>query len=330
MRVVQARGIVQFQSFVSYLYPNEERDFSYIYGYCSRHLGFIGKCITQQKQSKEEFVRAIAWLLALANKVDVNVMTSLTKRYPGVCPYCLASSCECRPDRKAPQRDIPAYRIPDELDQLSNILLREHEITFDETVTRLRKIYPGNQATWHTIGGWKLSAKIQEELAEVHEASSRYYAGRKPKEAVAEEFADLFAWTLSAWHLATDGLSLDDEFRAYFMNGCPVCGVSVCECAMFSDAGSQTVEAEKLRNLLEAFKELAEEAGLAEDDLAMVETSLEKAITTQSEPVAVNAVRETKSIVQRIETGIETGAKNAGNVSKLIVAVKAIWAGLGM
>ena len=287
-------------------------------------------CITQDRDPRSELVKAAAWLLALGNKLEIDLERSIIKRYPGICPYCVESTCRCTTKSKRPVNGLPAYKIPEELFYKSEIMLREQGKNFTEIVRVLKSIYPGNQSTWDTIGGWKLSAKMQEDLAEVHEAARRHLNSKKPIEAVTKEFADLFAWFLSAWELSTSAGSFDDAFISYFVHGCPVCGrAEDCNCVNFEDSGVQLVEPNHVDQLRTIFEEFAKAVGMADSERDAVIRSLATASETQSEPVAVSAVGETKAAVTKFENNLDNSAKTSKNIATLTSAMRTIWENFG-
>tara|TARA_X000001388_G_scaffold74617_1_gene67939 strand:- start:17 stop:544 length:528 start_codon:yes stop_codon:yes gene_type:complete len=163
---------------------------------------------------------------------------------------------------------------------------------------------------------------MQEELAEVHEAATRFYSKRKELSAVAEEFADLLAWVLSAWKITYPNDSFDEAFISFYLAGCPVCGLHAkCECQQFSDKSSQLVEPDKLRDLEALFLALVREVGATGADVEEVQKSLSAAAETQSEPVARSAVLEVHKKTKEIENAVDRGAKNARNITTIVQAL---------
>jgi NTP pyrophosphatase (non-canonical NTP hydrolase) len=43
----------------------------------------------------DEMADVLAWLCSLANLLDVDLSTALTKKYNGVCSRCRKAPCEC-------------------------------------------------------------------------------------------------------------------------------------------------------------------------------------------------------------------------------------------
>lgn len=320
MKPVDINRVKDCQAYISQLYPNKDRDTSYICGYAVRHIGYLSKSLTQRQPASKEFVRAISWLLALANDLSVDIETAILQRYPSVCPYCLAPHCECITTGKKPSSGIPAYKIPEELFYLSQPILRTPH-SLQQIADRVSKIYPNNLTTWDAIGAWKHTSKFAEELAEIHEAFSKFFAKTKPHSAVLEEFADLFAWLLTAWCIIHPGEPLDEFFISYYLNGCPVCSRHEnCNCARFADLSANLVDPTAIDQLNKLFLSLAKEAGETGDDIAEIEKSLRVAAESQSEPIARTAVAQAKSKVEDIEKVLESGAKSTKNIGVIVAA----------
>lgn len=329
MRPIDINRVRDLQAYIRDLYPNKDRDTSYIYGYAVRHIGYLSKSLTQRRSASKDFVRAVSWLFALANNLSVDVETAILQRYPGVCPYCLAPHCECITTGKKPSNGIAAYKVPQELFDLSQRLLATPH-SLQQVADRLSKIYPNNLTTWEAIGAWKHTSKFAEELAEIHEAFSKLFAKTKPHSAVVEEFADLFAWLLTAWSIVHPAERLDDLFIEYYLNGCPVCGRNEnCNCARFADLSANLVDPAAIDQLNKLFVTLAREAGETGEDIVEIEKSLRLASETQSEPIARTAVEQAKSKVEEIEKAIESGAKNTKNIGVIVSGFYKVFESLG-
>jgi hypothetical protein len=318
MKPVEIAQVKDAQKYIALLYPNEDRDASYVFGYAVRHIGYLSKALTQRKAPLTEFIRSISWLFALANKLNVDIEEAVLNRYPGVCPYCLSQRCVCAQTGKKPHRPIPAYKVSEELFYLAQPYLRNRH-TLQTLASGITEVYPNNLTTWDAIGAWKHTSKFSEELAEIHEAFSKYFAKTKPHSAVAEEFADLFAWLLTAWRISLPHVDIDEAFITYYQNGCPVCARQKnCTCAKFADLSSNLVDPVAIHQLKDAFIALVKELGIADEDVAEIEKSLKSAAESQSEPVARTAVEQAKSKVAEIEKILESGAKNTKNAGAIV------------
>ena len=48
-----------------------------------------------KKETEEEFADVIAWLASLANIARIDLEKAALEKYPGTCPKCLHSPCQC-------------------------------------------------------------------------------------------------------------------------------------------------------------------------------------------------------------------------------------------
>lgn len=322
MEAKDIKKVRDIQLFVSKMYPNDDRDFSYIFSYTSRHVGYLGKSLNQKRPSVDEFVRTVSWIFALANKLNIDIEDSLIERHPGICPYCVTTPCKCLETNKKPYISIKAYNIPQELTDQASVLKRLGNFTLADHAKRLADIYPGNAYIWRFSGPWMHTSKMQEELAEVHEAATRFFSQRKNLNAVAEEFSDLLAWILSAWRISFPDEAIDEQFISFYLNGCPVCGKKTCDCMLYSDSSSQLVEPRIIEELGILFLKLAKEVGTSDFDIKEIQKSLSTAAATQSEPVARTALLEVKNKTTEIERLVERGAGNAKNIATIIESIR--------
>jgi hypothetical protein len=47
------------------------------------------------KGSREYLAKIFAWYCALSNRLNIDIEEVVWQKYPGVCPRCMGSMCEC-------------------------------------------------------------------------------------------------------------------------------------------------------------------------------------------------------------------------------------------
>lgn len=326
MEAKEIAAISDAQTFLAELFPNEDRSEDYLFGYLSRYTGYLCKSIWQKEVREKDFIRAISWIFAICSKAEVNLEESFLQRFPSVCPYCITSPCQCLETQKAPVSYIPAYKIQEELDAKAMVLKNAGTVLdFDKAIEVLAKVYPNNKVIWSYGGPWRHLVKIQEETAEVHEALSGVIEEKLPKSLLGEEVSDTLAWVLSAWNIVFPEKSLNENFIVYYQRGCPVCFDSVCSCAKRAERASAFIAPETLKEIGSQVEELATMFQDHKEELLELQKSLQAASSEQSEPVATNAVKQTKDTIKRLENGLEATDRNAkravsifGSISKLL------------
>jgi hypothetical protein len=269
---------------------NERHTWEYMFSYLGRSVGYLWKSISDARVTSQELIRPLSWILALAVKLEIGLQDAFCRRYPAKCPYCVATPCVCLISGKRPKNNTATHKV-------QGILYKAHSKLKDSPKSRglrfaaatIEAIYPQNLAVWRFAGPSFRITKLLEEMAEVHEAIALYRVGKRRKEAVSEELADVFAWTVGTWRLALPNNNMDDEFIDYYYKGCPVCLASSCKCRDYSGRPTGLINFEILRELEESMVEISRRSGRGDgksDELR----SLRRAIETENEPTANNAL----------------------------------------
>ncbi len=310
------------------MYENNEYSFDYIYGYASRHASFMCKNLWQNNSSKNDFIRTISWLFAIASKFDIDLEKGVLRRHPGVCPYCLTAPCQCIKTRKRPANRTPAHKITEFLEEQAWTYENNEEITFSLYARLLEKIYPNNRSTWADAGPWKHCMKVLEEIGEIHEAASGVIKHNKPKQSLTEEIADAFAWTVGAWIIVHEESDLGEELAKYYSNGCPVCSKEVCTCAEREGRSLEFPDRAAIAELRKRVTELSKLLRLEDEQQEELEKSLDAAEQLQTESVTKRAFSQADDLADTALKGLgktEDGAKKAAGIAKSIKAIVENW-----
>lgn len=301
------QSINEFQTYMAGLYGqvNSKRTIDYLYGYLSRSVAYLGKNLAQNKVEDQHFMRALSWLFSVANYYDLKLQNCLFSRFPSICPYCLTSPCICFKTKKQPASFIPAYKASKErVERFSVFTNTNRDWSLSSATSTLAKIYPNNEIIWHHAGPWYLVAKMQEEIGELHEAMSKFASGEKSISTIEEELADTFAWILSAWSITCPSRSLDDAMVDYYYQGCAVCKKYPCICKDRADRSAELIDPRDLEMIRVSLEELEKTLPAAGESLSQLQKSIAAAISDQSEPTTLHALRETKGTLTKIKDGI--------------------------
>lgn len=305
MKLHTNSSLGDFQAFLADVYgeANAQLTFEYMLCYLPRTCGYLFKKILDKRVSSSDFVKCVAWLFAISNKLGGNLEASLVSRFPGVCPHCLLAPCACLRTGKKPPHYIPAYKVLEELQAKCNVVLNSgRSLSFSFFAENSRSIYPSNEIIWTFAGPSFHFAKIQEEIAEIHEAYSAYCLEEKGLDAVMAEVADVLAWVLSAWTIALREQSPADEMISIYLRGCPVCTADRCRCKPYhSRSVSLLSEAELLdiREDLEGVRKNGAHADRVDEALQ----SLMVAATSQDDPISHLAIDQARELLLQITTG---------------------------
>lgn len=299
-----------FQSYLKGLYANNDAQTQeYMYGYISRGVGYLCKAVDSKRQTTKDFIRPISWIFALSTKLEIDVLDAFVGRYPGACPLCLGTPCVCLQTKKQPEKYIPAYELQKELFWKKNTIInsqisRPGSLTLQYCVNILNTIYPHNEIIWHYAGGWYQFSKLQEEVAELHEAIASYTKKRKPKDVVMVEVADVLAWILGLWSVTMSGRDIDKEFISYYINGCPVCGGNPCACGDYNSRPEGHVDMRTVIEIRDKLKEFAESFPKDKEALDDMIKSLTVAAESKDDSIARLSVKQTAGKLKSIQEGV--------------------------
>ena len=309
-----------YQEYIKKLYKNQDHNNDYIYGYMTRNINYLSKNISNKKVEFSHFIKAISWIFALANKLDINLQVGFMEKYPLVCTYCLTSPCQCHKTNKLPAINVKAWEIEEMRKDNYNVYKNKNEPKdLNNFIQTIYNIYPHNEIVWKYSGPWHHFYKLSEELAEIHEAYSKLETGEKSNKNVSDELSDILAWILSAWHIIFPNDDVDEQFIAYYYNGCQVCEHVPCDCKSRSDRAAELVDLKQLVKLKEKIKQLNAKNTDNELNFEDIYKALDSAIESQDEAITLNAVKETTNLLSKIKdtaSNIKTITTDTHSITK--------------
>jgi NTP pyrophosphatase (non-canonical NTP hydrolase) len=307
----------EFQAMLTAIYgdTNADRKWDYAFGYLSRTSGYLGKAVKKKAANPIDFFRPLSWLSAMATHHDIPLQEAFFRRYPGICPYCVEFTCICRRTGKQPRGYLAAYKIEERLASQYNTFLNVENspsqtiviFSIAHATDVIRRVYPANEIVWFHAGPSYHFGKVHEEVAEIHEAVSRFDRNQKPKSAVADEIGDVFAWLISAWDIYYPDRQLEEDLKSYYLKGCPVCGQPKCVCGDRDDRPDGLIDTESLTAILKVIKGLEDIFG--GDRFADLRRSLERAIASQNQPVARASVINAAALAEELATEATSHSK---------------------
>ncbi len=156
---------------------------------------------------------SILWLLAIANRLHIDLEEELWTRFPMLCSYCGKKPCVCKKIKAATRQKV----------KIDQTLRPKTLIAFQKM---LDDIYPNEGRTIVDAG-----IHFAEEVGEVSEAIHNYMGQHLQKqfEEVKLEMADFIS---CAFGIANSlHIDLSEEFAAMFENNCHVCHTMPCSCS---------------------------------------------------------------------------------------------------
>ena len=183
----------------------------------NQYLGSVMKAVRQNDRKHLPYYLSTGffWLLALANRLHINLQDEAWKRFPGVCPYCGEVPC------KKSAGKICKKHADDRLEKLRAKGRRPKAILGFQRM--FQYIYPHNTL--------EISAMhLLEEGIEVGHAYENF-RGRRIRmmlEKTVMEMVDVFANICAVANCADINLSI--EALKIFGKGCPKCSERHCQC----------------------------------------------------------------------------------------------------
>ncbi|MDH4358431.1 MAG: hypothetical protein OEV37_00570 [Candidatus Berkelbacteria bacterium] len=155
---------------------------------------------------------AFCWMVAIANRLHIDLENKVWKRFPNRCSYCGKSPCQCKiiSPRKRKKLNVKSDNRPANISEFQHMF---------------NKIYPAKLRT-------KIDAGIHlaEETGEVGETISIYLGEHKSTQftAIKDELAD---WVSTMFGLANSlEFDVEKELERSFKNGCHACKSIPCKC----------------------------------------------------------------------------------------------------
>ncbi|KIO46546.1 MULTISPECIES: MazG-like family protein [Sanguibacteroides] len=203
---------------------NCERSFKDIIVFFYEDVGRCFQLINRKREAEIEKIlpSIFKWFCVLFFKYsnrNINLSDVLWNKFPGICPYCQKTTCQCRIGKE--QLDIPSLR-----DHVRNNIDRKPK-TINEWQSHFQKIYPRGAESSFIIN----VSHLAEELAELSEAYRKKHI-KKDLPCVEMEMADVFSWIMglaNLIHQLKDAQNKRLEYRfgsiisEKYKDGCPDC-----------------------------------------------------------------------------------------------------------
>jgi len=165
---------------------------------------------------------ALAWLMAIANRLHINLEEDVWNRFPALCSYCGSAPCVCKKEKVIERKKI----IVDDSDKPQN--LKDMQVMFNT-------IYPPDGRSLADAG-----VHLAEEMGEVSEAVHNFL-GQHVQEQFDEvqlEMSDFFSCVCGVANSAQ--INISESLEKMFYENCHVCHKAPCECSFDSVASLKT------------------------------------------------------------------------------------------
>ncbi len=210
--------IQEFQKFIGTVYDlPDDRLFS-IFDLLSNQHRFTMRALkgirkSDFKRLEINLLIAISWLMAIANRLHINVEDTIWKRFPYVCSYCAKCPCLCKKNNPT-KRKSPAVKK----------MVRPKN--FSQFQQMMADIYPPKTRSLAEAG-----IHLAEEMGELSEAIHIYLGEHFKKQFtdIENEMADYFSTFLGVANSAKIDLAL--SLSKMYSNNCHACHKAPCICS---------------------------------------------------------------------------------------------------
>ena len=176
-----------------------------------------------RKDNKEKLEKnllvSFAWLMAIANRMHIDVENEVWKRFPALCSYCGFAPCQCKKIKLEKRAKI-------KIDS-------SHRPTTTRGFQELfRSVYPPERRTLPDAG-----VHLAEETGEVSEAIHNFLGQHLQKQFadIKLEIADYVSCVFGVANSAS--IDIASGLEEMFKNGCHVCHTIPCTCT-FSEVAA--------------------------------------------------------------------------------------------
>lgn len=165
---------------------------------------------------------SLSWLMAIGNRLHIDIGEEVWKRFPGLCSYCGGNPCQCKKIRPKKRKYVKIVdsRRPKNLAGFQKMF---------------NSIYPPEGRTLFHAG-----VHLAEEVGEVGEAVHNYLGQHRKKqfENIKRETADLVSCIFGVANSAE--IDVAKELGKMFSNNCHICHKNPCTCNFTSVSSLRT------------------------------------------------------------------------------------------
>ncbi len=165
------------------------------------------------KKLRLNLLISLSWLMAIGNRLHINIEDEVWTRFPRLCSYCGKMPCICKAIKQTKRSKI---RI--------NNTLRPHSLSAFQKM--FNEIYP---ATGRTLA--EAGVHLAEEMGEVSESIHNYLGQHLQKQfnEVRLEIADFVSCILGVANSAN--IDIAKELSIMYIDNCHVCHKAPCVCS---------------------------------------------------------------------------------------------------
>lgn len=219
--------IAQFQKFIDHIYGLPDDRLYSIWDLLIHQQRFAMRALKGIRKGDRSKLQlnlliSFSWLMAIGNRMHIDVEEEIWRRYPTLCSYCGERPCVCKKTR-------PAKRKKVKVDES----LRPRKLADFQSM--LEAIYPAEKRTLADAG-----VHLSEEMGEIGEAMQNFLGQHKSDQfdEIGREMADFVSCLFGVANSA--GIDVAGQLAKMFHLNCHVCHQAPCVCSFSFVANIKT------------------------------------------------------------------------------------------
>lgn len=223
MKFEPSGSLRDFQDFIGKVYALPDDRLYSVWDLLTQQQRFTMRALKGIRKGNQEKIKtnlliAFSWLMAIANRLHLDLDDETWRRFPALCSYCGKKPCECKSIK-------PSERLAVTID------VKKRPNSLSEMQGMFGEIYPIASRTIADAG-----VHLAEEMGEVSEAIHNFL-GEHKEEQFAEVALELADYVSCAVGLANSAdIDMAKEYSTMYSNGCHICHQVPCRCTFSSVA----------------------------------------------------------------------------------------------
>ena len=213
--------IRDFQKFISDVYSSPDDRLYSIWDLLTHQQRFAMRALKGIRKGnieklKSNLIISFSWLMAIVNRLHIDIEDDLWKRFPMLCSYCGHRPCKCKSIKPTSRSGV----------KIDNSLRPKNLAAFQ---SMFNEIYPKGNRTLAEAG-----VHLAEEMGEISEACQNYLGQHLQKQfdVVRLEIADYISCVFGVANSAE--VDVSKELEKMYSKNCHICHEAPCVCK-FSD-----------------------------------------------------------------------------------------------
>lgn len=210
-------SLVDFQQLISDIYSLPDDRLYSISDLLSNQERFTMRALKGIRKNDNakltlNLIIAFSWLMAVANRLHIDIAKAVWKRFPYLCSYCGKPTCVCKKFKSTVRQKLPktSGKSPD--------TIAEYQKMFET-------IYPAKTRTLYISG-----VHLAEEMGELSEAIHNFL-GEHTKKRFAEVELELADFVSCVFGVANSAqVNMAQRLAKNYINNCHACHHAPCTC----------------------------------------------------------------------------------------------------